>query len=892
MMNTTLNFELLFESLPDLYLILSPDLTIRAVSDEYLKATLTVRKEIIGHNLFDIFPDNPEDQSADGVSNLRSSLNYVLHHRQQHIMPVQKYDVRRPDGVFETRYWSPKNTPILNARQEVEYIVHQVKNVTSEHLSLERVETQSKEFQYFFNSSYDLCGIANKDGYFEVVNSNFSKILGYPEEVLYKIPFIELIHPDDVAETLEVYDKLKAGAQLIHFVNRYRKQDMTYVDLDWNATPNPVTGKLYCVARDITESKKNQLALKESEEQIQTIFKNAPDAVVVFDEKGFIVKWNPRAETIFGWKEVEMIGRSLYETIFPESLREKQMHYLFNTAKGDIINRLVELIVIRKDHTAFTAGMSVSPTLVNGEPMFIGFVSDITERKNAERALNKLNAELEDRVKKRTDEIEKREKIFRKLIENNHDIILLVDKKFSVVYRSPSAAKITGWSDQEVLNQPVTNNIHPEDKAAANQMVSDLIAHPGSVINTLFRSRHKNGNYLWVEGTAINLLEDADIRAIVFNCQDITQQKELQDLLHKANALARIGGWEIDMVKGTVYWSDITREIHETEAGYVPDLTTGINFYKEGPGRELIQKKVSEAIDFGKSWDEELQIVTAKNNERWVRVIGEAEFKGDQCVRVYGSFQDIDQRKKAQLEVLELNDQLEQKVIQRTEELRKSIADLEAFSYSVSHDLRAPLRSILGYSAILAEDYASQLDDEARRVTGIITKNTLKMGQLVDDLLHFSKISRQDISKKSIDTNSMLNEIIESLSPPVAITWVIAPLPESRGDFNALRQVWTNLLSNAIKYSSKKEHPRIEIGSFTQLDATGFFVKDNGAGFDALYKDKLFKVFQRLHHAQEFEGTGVGLAIVDKIISKHGGKVWAEANLNQGAQFFFTLPNS
>ncbi len=894
-MDATLDYRLLFESVPDLYLVLSPDLIIKAVSDEYLKATLTVREKIVGHHIFEIFPDNPDDLSADGVLNLRSSLHYVLHHRQQHIMHVQKYDVRRPDGVFEVRYWSPRNTPVLNAHNEVDYIVHQVRDVTSEQLSQEKTDIRLKEFQHFFNSSYDLCGIANTHGFFEIINSNFSKVLGYSEEEFCKIPFIELVHPDDVAMTLQEYGKLKTGAEVIHFINRYRRKDMTYVDLDWNATPNPLTGKLYCVARDITESKKNLLALKESEEQIQTIFKSAPDAVILVDEDGIIVKWNPRAEEMFGWPAPEVIGHFLSERILSEPFRGshgKGMHGFLNMGEGPIINRMVELQVIRKDHTFFDAGISVSPTLVNGKPMFIGFISDITERKQAAYALNKLNEELEERVKQRTEEIAKRESTFRKLIEHNHDIILLMDEKFNVVYRSPSAVKITGWTDEEIINQPGTNNIHPDDREQVNTLVNELMANPGRMINTLFRSRHKNGNYLWVEGTVINLLDDADVSAIVFNFRDITQRKELKDLLHKANALARIGGWEIDLIKRTVYWSAITREIHETDYSYIPDLATGISFYKEGLSRELIQKKVAEGIDSGKSWDEELQIVTAKNNERWIRVMGEAEFSDNKCVRIYGSFQDIDQRKKAELEVQELNEQLEQKVINRTEELKKSIEDLEAFSYSVSHDLRAPLRSILGYTAILNEDYSSQLDDEAKRVMGVITKNTLKMGQLVDDLLHFSKLSRQNISKTTIHTDSLIREIIGSLSASNAITWVIPSLPESFGDLNALRQVWINLISNAIKYSSKVDQPRIEIGTFSYLDQTGFFIKDNGAGFDEQYRDKLFKVFQRLHHANEFEGTGVGLAIVDKIISKHGGKVWTTAQLNKGAQFFLTLPRN
>jgi len=233
---------------------------------------------------------------------------------------------------------------------------------------------------------------------------------------------------------------------------------------------------------------------------------------------------------------------------------------------------------------------------------------------------------------------------------------------------------------------------------------------------------------------------------------------------------------------------------------------------------------------------------------------------------------------------------LENKVIGRTAQLEAVNNEMEAFSYTVSHDLRAPLRGIVGFTAILEEKYSSQLDDEAKRLTGIIKKNTLKMGALIDDLLAFSKIGRNELVKHNIPTNEIVREVIESLHPGEKTKWTIAPLPDVTGDTNAIRQVWTNLISNAMKYSARQEQPIIEIGSFPHEGQTAFFVKDNGVGFDEQYKDKLFKVFQRLHSMAEFEGTGIGLAIVEKIISKHGGHVWVEAKEGEGACFYFSLP--
>jgi signal transduction histidine kinase len=241
----------------------------------------------------------------------------------------------------------------------------------------------------------------------------------------------------------------------------------------------------------------------------------------------------------------------------------------------------------------------------------------------------------------------------------------------------------------------------------------------------------------------------------------------------------------------------------------------------------------------------------------------------------------------------EFNETLEQKVRDRTKQLESVNKELEGFSYSVSHDLRAPLRAIIGYAAMLEEDYADKLDDEAKRITTVIRNNTVKMGQLIDDLLAFSRMSRQDMAKARVDMSVVVNEVKESLATQFdfnRIHWQIQPLPVVPANANMIKQVWVNLISNAIKYSSKREIAQVDIGTFPQNGHMVFFVKDNGAGFNQQYAEKLFKVFQRLHSATEYEGTGIGLALVEKIITKQGGSVWAEGEVDKGACFYFSLP--
>jgi len=246
-------------------------------------------------------------------------------------------------------------------------------------------------------------------------------------------------------------------------------------------------------------------------------------------------------------------------------------------------------------------------------------------------------------------------------------------------------------------------------------------------------------------------------------------------------------------------------------------------------------------------------------------------------------------------EITSFNQNLEQKVIERTREIEIANKELEAFSYSVSHDLRAPLRSIHGYMNIFHEEYSDKFDDEARRLINIIVKNAKKMGQLIDDLLAFSRLGRKELAKQTISMKDMVRHVWEEqeqLAGDRHIELVLKEIPEAYVDRATIRQLWVNLVSNAMKYTRHKEKAIVEIGSEEKEDKLTYYIKDNGAGFDMRYYDKLFGVFQRLHTDKEFEGTGVGLAIVQRIISRHGGVIWAEARPNEGATFFFSLSKS
>jgi PAS domain S-box-containing protein len=364
--------------------------------------------------------------------------------------------------------------------------------------------------------------------------------------------------------------------------------------------------------------------------------------------------------------------------------------------------------------------------------------------------------------------------------------------------------------------------------------------------------------------------------------------------LEEAQQLAHIGSWQLDLRNNLLTWSaEIYRMFDIDPPRFGATYEAFLNAIHPDD-REAVNRAYTESVAKHTPYAIEHRLRMADGRIKFVHEQGETFYDADgKPIRSAGTVQDITERKQAEAQIRQLNATLEQRVRERTAQLETAVKDLESFSYSVSHDLRAPLRAVDNFSNILAEEYGAKLDDEGRRLIKIVRDSTTRMAQLIDDILLFSRAGRRELAIKHVDMAALAREVFDELrlaEPSRHVELQIGTLPDAQADAATIRQVWANLLANALKFTRGRDPARIDISGSVQDGESRFTVRDNGAGFDPRYADKLFGVFQRLHTKEQFEGTGIGLAIVKRIVDKHGGRVWAEGAPDQGASFHFALP--
>jgi PAS domain S-box-containing protein len=436
------------------------------------------------------------------------------------------------------------------------------------------------------------------------------------------------------------------------------------------------------------------------------------------------------------------------------------------------------------------------------------------------------------------------------------------------------------------------NGLHPDDKARAAEELQTAI-EGGKRFDTEFRVVWPDQSVHHIKAEALVYRDEKGIATrMVGTNRDITEGKEAEEKVRRSETVYRtiassIPGSVISLIDRDYRYFLIEGDLAE-KLGYRKESllgkTVGETVHAE---RYKELEPYFQRVFLGQTITVETQLDDYYLLTRYVPLLDEDQSVTSAMLVVI----DVTELKRAQHLIAELNVSLEQKVIERTDQLAAVNKELESFSYSVSHDLRAPLRAVSGYAKMLEEDYHNVFNEDGRRLLRIVQENARRMGQLIDDLLAFSRLGRKEIQKSEVNMMSLTQSVVEEVTAIYSNANIkIESLHTAWGDSALLRQVLFNYVSNAVKYSSKSENPVVRITSEIVNESTVYSVSDNGAGFDMNYAHKLFQVFQRLHGQKEFEGTGVGLAIVARIIGKHGGKVWAQGEIGRGATFFFSLP--
>ena len=451
-----------------------------------------------------------------------------------------------------------------------------------------------------------------------------------------------------------------------------------------------------------------------------------------------------------------------------------------------------------------------------------------------------------------------------------------------------------------VLDDAATRGAFVDDPHIRREKTRSLLAIPlsnrGRLLGILYLVNNLSTHAFTQK--RIRLLEMlAAQAAISLETAGAYEALRLNELRYRlGQTAAHIGTWEYDLRTDRFWGSDEAKRIYGFDADAVDFSAENVGYCI--PERQRMRQSLLDLIDREVPYNLEFEI-RPENGSAPKFISSIAELHRDlhgKPKKVVGVIQDITERVQAEAEIRLLNQELEQRVADRTAKLEAANKELEAFAYSVSHDLRAPLRHIDGFLELLQKKAAAALDEQSRHYMDTIADAARKMGLLIDDLLSFSRMGRHALSFQPVNLGSLVRDVIGELEPDAAgreIAWRIHDLPAVDGDATMLRMVLANLIANALKFTRPCRQAQIEIGSIPgQLSEAVIFLRDNGVGFDMTYADKLFGVFQRLHRSEEFEGTGIGLANVRRIIARHGGRTWAEGKVNQGAAFYFSLPRA
>jgi len=634
----------------------------------------------------------------------------------------------------------------------------------------------------------------------------------------------------------------------------------------------------------IRSSKAKGLALEDvissffmdAEANFRSLVEKATDAIISYDQEGRIILWNSGAERIFDYTKQEAVGAPFYKLLVPEEY-SAAVEKLITSAKSSTASEMdfpstAEIEVKKKDGRRVAAEISA---FVRKLPM--GWVStyivrDISERKQAHEALEKMKNILSEGQK----------------IAHVGTFEYIADTQTTV------------WSEEEyriygldptgpspAYDVMLAKSIHPNDATLLHQTFTAAM-QSNSIYELEHRIVHPDGSVRWVYDRAHPYFDEkGNLVRYVGATLDITERKRAEENLRKSEEKylktfqSNPAGVGLSRMRDGLIVE--ANEAMLKLLGYNDDEFIGHTILELGVWNDLADRErmVQTAIANGKTLNQEYWL-RKKTGELLLSNHSAELIQIDNEPHIIFTFFDITERKK-----------MEQALAEHAAMLEEANKELESFSYSVSHDLRAPLRAIDGYTRLILKKQGDKFDEDTLRRFKDIRLNAQMMGKLIDDLLTFSRLSRKDMSRSEMNMVDLIREewkVLININPDRNINLIVSSMPLGYGDATLIKQVYHNLLSNAVKFTRSRDYAQIEVGGYNDGNETVFYVKDNGVGFDMKFCDKLFGVFQRLHNDHDYEGTGVGLATVQRIVHRQGGRVWAEGKVNEGATFYFTLP--